>query len=136
MISTDPDLEELLTSTEQAFEDLTLRTRPADIKTCILKMCSLAEGLAIRFPGVTEDTLGQATKEIKCWPHATIRNALSSLYGFCCDYPAIRHAGKPKSKIRELEPRDALIVSMLFFAFAGYLTDIDYGELFAIKGSI
>ncbi len=129
----DEDLAELMVAVEQTFEDLTTRTRPADIKTCIAKVCCLTEGLATRFPGVTAGTLGEATKEMNCWPHATIKNSLSALYGFCCDYPAIRHAGKRKSKLRELEVRDALIVSMLFFSFSGYLLDVDYSEVLAVK---
>lgn len=131
---TDRDLAELVEAVEQAFEDLTTRSRPGDIKTCIAKVCSLTEGLAVRYPGVTAGTLGEATKEMNCWPHATIKNSLSALYGFCSDYPAIRHAGKAKSKLRELELRDALIVSILFFSFSGYLTNVDYAEVFAVKG--
>lgn len=133
---TNQDMVELLEAVEQAFEDLTTRSRPSDIKTCIAKVCSLTEGLAVRYPGVTAGTLGEATKELDCWPHATIKNSLSSLYGFCSDYPAIRHAGKAKSKLRELELRDALIVSILFLSFSGYLTDIDYAEVFALKGAL
>lgn len=132
-ISNDPDLCELHQAAELAFEDLSANGRPVDIRNCIARVCNFAEGLAIRMPGVTEKTLGAATKQMKFWPHATVRNALTSLYGFCSDYPAIRHGAKSDGKLRELELRDALIISMALLGFTGYLTELDFEKILGIK---
>jgi hypothetical protein len=129
-ISSDPDLCELHQAAELAFEDLSTNGRPVDIRNCIARVCNFAEGLAIRMPGVTEKTLGAATKQMKFWPHATVRNALTSLYGFCSDYPAIRHGAKSDGKLR-----DALIISMALLGFTGYLTELDFEKILGIKAS-
>jgi hypothetical protein len=134
-ISSDPDLYELHQAAELAFEDLSTNGRPVDIRNCIARVCNFAEGLAIRMPGVTEKTLGAATKQMKFWPHVTVRNALTSLYGFCSDYPAIRHGAKSDGKLRELELRDALIISMALLGFTGYLTELDFEKILGIKAS-
>ncbi|MBK9137428.1 MAG: hypothetical protein IPM17_01465 [Verrucomicrobia bacterium] len=43
-------------------------------------------------------------------------------YGFCSDYPNIRHAGNPKGVLRPLAARDATGLSVLLLAFSGYLS--------------
>jgi len=134
-VFSDPDLRELHQAAELAFEDLSAKGRPVDIRNCIARICNFAEGLAIRMPGVTEKTLGAAAKQMKCWPHATVRNALTALYGFCSDYPAIRHGAKSDGKLRELELRDALIISMAILGFTGYLTELDFEKLLGVKAS-
>jgi hypothetical protein len=52
-----------------------------------------------------------------------VKSSLKSLYGFCSDYPGIRHAGNPASRIRDLETKDGILICLLLFAFSGYLTD-------------
>ena len=51
-----------------------------------------------------------------------MRDALKKLYGFCSDYPGIRHPGNPAAKLRELEYRDAILISLLLLSFSGYLS--------------
>jgi len=51
-----------------------------------------------------------------------VRNALISLYHFCCDYPGIRHGGTPASKKRELAALDSTLICVLVLSFSGYLT--------------
>lgn len=132
-ISGEAHLTELHTSVRHAFEDLCSRGRPADVSTCIARVCNLAEGLARRVPDVTADTLGAAARELTCWPHRTIQNALTAIYGFCSDYPGVRHAGNPEGRLRDLDVRDAVVVSMLLLAFTGYLCEIDFTELLGTK---
>jgi hypothetical protein len=132
-ISGDPHLLELHRNAEEAFEDLSLNARPVDIKNCISRVCTFVEGLAARRPEVTANTLGAAANQLTFWPHATIRNVLSSLYGFCSDYPAIRHAGNPEGRLRELELGDALIISTAILVFTGYLTDVNFEDLLGVR---
>ncbi len=51
-----------------------------------------------------------------------MRAALGSLYGFCSDYPGIRHAGNPASIRRDLATRDMTLASLLLLSFSGYLS--------------
>jgi hypothetical protein len=67
-------------------------------------------------------TLGDLCKKLKDWPHATIRESLSRLYGFCSNYPNIRQAGNPVGVLRPLAARDATALSVLLLAFSGYLS--------------
>ncbi len=129
----DQHLSALNNAVHEAFEDLSTRGRTTDIANCISRVCNLAEGFARKAPGVTQETLGAASREINCWPHATIQKSLSTLYGFCSDYPGLRHSGNSYSKIRDLEVRDALIISMLFMSFAGYLCEIDFYGVLGLK---
>lgn len=65
------------------------------------------------------------------WPHAKVRNALKSLYGFTCDYPAIRHGGNPGSVEGNIEMRCMLALCILFTGFTPYLTDrLDVAAIF------
>ena len=99
------------------------RTKQAvDLKTSIAKASNLAEGVATRASG-ENGNLGRLCDHLNCWPHAAVKSSLKSLYGFCSDYPGIRHAGNPASQIRDLETKDGILICLLLFAFSGYLTD-------------
>jgi hypothetical protein len=49
---------------------------------------------------------------------------LGNLYGFCSNYPGIRHAGNPAGVLRELATRDVTLASLLLLSFSGYLSPI------------
>jgi hypothetical protein len=132
-VSEDSDLADLYKDTEYAFEALAQSGNLSDVRTCISKASILAEGLAMQLPEVSANTLGTAAGEISCWPHRTIQVALEKIYGFCSDYPAIRHAGKPKGRLRDLEIRDAIIVSMLLLAYTGYFVDVDFNDVLCVR---
>ncbi len=81
-----------------------------------------AEGIA----GSTlnkSNSLGALIKDFNSFPHKAIKESLSNLYGFCSDYPEIRHAGNPDGVLRDLETRDALLVCLLLIVFSDYLTE-------------
>ncbi|MCK5241780.1 hypothetical protein KAR34_04940 [bacterium] len=48
---------------------------------------------------------------------------MKNLYSFACDYPGIRHGGRPKNAIRTIEMRDMVAVSILLAGFSPYLSD-------------
>lgn len=113
-------LASLLTDFEKAFDRYARTQDPTDLKTCIGNASKYAEGLA----GVTcgrPGSLGDLCKEIKDWPHGAVQAALGNLYGFCSDYPGIRHAGNPAGIRRDLATRDMTLASLLLLNFSGYL---------------
>jgi hypothetical protein len=119
---TDPHLNALMNNFERAFGSYA-RTREAhELNSCVTNAFIYAEGLAGKTTG-ENDTLGNLCDCLKCWPHITIRESLKKLYGFRNDYPALGHAGNPEGKLRELEPRDAIVVCLLLLSFSGYLTE-------------
>jgi hypothetical protein len=114
-------LTSLLTDFEKAFDRYARTQDPTDLKTCIGNASKYAEGLAVATCG-KPGSLGHLCKEIKDWPHGAVQAALSNLYGFCSDYPGIRHAGNPASVRRELATRDLTLASLLLLSFCGYLS--------------
>ncbi len=123
MNETNAHLKGLMSDFEQAF-DLFVRTQSQrDLKTSISKASIYAEGVAGGIIGNSSKTLGAASKLIKDWPHATIRDALGNLYGFCSNYPGIRHAGNSEGKLRELKEKDTIIVSTLLMAYSSYMAN-------------
>jgi len=118
----DEHLAELMHEFEVAFGNYARTKHAADLKTCIGKASNLAEGVATRACG-ENGTLGKLCDRLNCWPHAAVKSSLKCLYGFCSDYPGIRHGGKPESRIRDLETKDGIVICLLLFAFSGYLTN-------------
>jgi hypothetical protein len=118
-----PHLASLLMDFEHAF-NLYLRSQlESDLRTCIANASKYAEGLAGHTCG-THGSLGELAKKLDDWPHITIRDSLTKLYGFSSNYPNIRHAGNPSSAIRSLAARDATTLSVLFLTFSGYLSPV------------
>jgi hypothetical protein len=57
------------------------------------------------------------------WPHDKVKEAVKSLYGFCSDYPGIRHAGTPANRRRDLDSRDSVAINVSLMALAAYLSN-------------
>lgn len=116
---------------------LDFRNEPSEsrIRACVHRLINLLEALSSKHPTVKKGTLGDICKELKTWPHSTIREALAKLYGFASNYPGIRHGGNDASKKRDLEVRDFIALTLILTAFIPYLTDdIDLQGLY-IPGS-
>jgi len=119
---------------ERAVELLSKDGRLEDVHKCIGNACNLTEGLARSFPGAKATTLGDLAKELDVWPHPTLKEALLKLYGFCSNYPGIRHSGHPTGSLRELTIKDAFVVSALLLAFSGYfINDLDIEEIMCLS---
>lgn len=116
-----PHLASLLADFEHSFNQYSRSQADADLRNCISAASKYAEGLAGQTCGAS-GSLGDLCKQLGDWPHATVKESLSKLYGFCSDYPNIRHAGNPKGVLRALGPRDATGLSVLLLAFSGYLS--------------
>ena len=110
----------LLTDFEKSFDRYARTQDPTDLRTCIGNASKYAEGLAVVTCG-KPGTLGNLCKDIKDWPHGAVQAALGNLYGFCSDYPGIRHAGNPAGARRDLATRDLTLVSLILLSFSGYL---------------
>ena len=111
----------LLTDFEKAFDRYARAQDPTDLKTCIGNASKYVEGLAVETCG-KPGSLGDLCKEIQDWPHGAVQAALSNLFGFCSDYPGIRHAGNPAGVRRDLATRDMTLASLLLLSFSGYLS--------------
>lgn len=122
LTSADAALAPLMRDFEDAIRDLKTERTPRRIKACIHSQITLLEALAQRFPGVEADTLGRMCNQIDSWPHATVRTAMSSLYGFASNYPGIRHAGNPAGAMREIDMRDMVAVTIMLAGFTPYLS--------------
>lgn len=82
-------------------------------------------------PQVNEYALSSICDQLPHLPHAKVRTALKSLYGFTCDYPGIRHGGKSGSVEGNIEMRDMLALCILFTGLTPYLTDrLDVAAIF------
>jgi hypothetical protein len=121
---TNPTLTSLMSDFEYAFNQYSRTLSQADLKTCIAKASNYAEGLASFTSGspIVGNTLGALCNKLNTWPHNKVKESIVNLYHFCSDYPGIRHAGTPKSAKRTLDKEDPILVSILLFAFSGYLT--------------
>jgi hypothetical protein len=123
-------LARLMEGFERSFAHFARTRHINDLQTCISRASMYAEGIAGSTLG-KRGSLGDLADRLTSFPHSTIKLALKNLYGFCSDYPEIRHAGNPDGVLRELETRDALLVCLLLVVFSGYLTDtIDVESIF------
>jgi hypothetical protein len=116
----DDDLKEAASEFEHAFGALTKSHTETDMKTCIQKASMLVEALASNYPNAEGASLGELCDSIKCWPHPTVKDSLKKLYGFCSDYPGIRHHVRKRGRLRPLEMRDSVIVPLLLLTASGY----------------
>ncbi|MDH0336461.1 hypothetical protein [Metapseudomonas otitidis] len=124
-------LHTLLRDFDEAFRDLHDRPSQGRIKTCLQKQMNLLEALGRDMPYVKEYALSSICDEVAHWPHRKVRDALKLLYGFTCDYPGVRHGGKPGSVLGELGMRDLLALCILFIGFTPYLSGrIDADAIF------
>jgi hypothetical protein len=121
--ATNEHLATLMDSHEESIRDLRYGATEARIKTCIGRQFMLLEALAGTADNVNAHTLGAMCNELGFWPHATIRESLKKLYGFASDYPGIRHAGNPVGRIRNIDARDMVAVSVMLIGFSPYLTN-------------
>jgi hypothetical protein len=117
-----PHFSELMDDFECTFDRYVRTREQLDLKHCIGKASMYAEALAGAACGST-GTLGELCDRLECWPHTTVKKSIKDLYGFCSNYPGIRHAGNPASQERPLEGRDALLLSVVMLCASGYVTD-------------
>lgn len=119
---TDANLMTVMRDFELSFGAYARTKQNHELNACISNAFIYAEGLAGRTSGET-GTLSKLCDHLKCWPHAAIRESLKVLYGFRNDYPGLGHGSNFKGKLRNLEPRDAVVVCLLVLSFTGYLTN-------------
>ncbi|ABF62510.1 predicted protein (plasmid) [Ruegeria sp. TM1040] len=120
----DEALAGLMNDFEDSVRDLRDNKSDRRMRQCIEAQFKLIEAFAQRYPGINPDSLGQMCHHLPTWPHQTVRAAIGNLYGFASNYPGIRHAGNPASKIRDIEMRDLVSMSIVLAGFTPYLTDL------------
>jgi hypothetical protein len=124
--TSNPHLRMLWNDFERSFDRYLRSREESDLKVCIANASKYAEGLAGTTCGNNNLSLGVLCDRLKDWPHESVCSSLKNLYGFCSNYPGIRHAGNPASQLRVLGGKDSVIISVLLLTFTGYLTpDLD-----------
>ncbi len=114
---------------ESSFDQYARTQGDPDLRMSIARASNYLEGLASATKG-KPGTLGQLCDGLTDWPHDNVKEALKNLYWFCSDYPGIRHAGDPRSRKRQLDPRDSVAINVSLMALAAYLgTGLDQGEV-------
>lgn len=119
----DPHLDALMKDFENGVRDLRFGCTDGRIRTCLGKQFMLLEALGSIAPGVTKDTLGGMCDELASWPHAAVKESLKKLYGFASDYPGIRHGKNAGGKLRDIDMRDMVAMSILLAGFTPYLSN-------------
>ena len=121
--SQDAHLDALMKDFENAVRDLRFGCSEGRIRTCLGKQFMLLEALGATAPGVSKDTLGGMCDELASWPHAAVKESLKKLYGFASDYPGIRHGKNAGGKLRDIDMRDMVAMSILLAGFTPYLSN-------------
>jgi hypothetical protein len=81
---------------------------------------------------------GMVGRDFSClWDNVldTFLRSLKDFYKFTSDYPNIRHAGTPGSRLRDLKKDDALLAVTLALAFGLFVYDNNSGEA-TIQGEL
>jgi len=121
-VSQDNHLNTLMQDFEDAICDLRINHSETRIKTCIHKQIMLLEALGSKHTGKNGQTLGSiCNKDI--FPHSSLQQGLSQIYGFASNYPGIRHGGNPDSVNKEIEMNDMVAISIILSGFIPYLTN-------------
>lgn len=129
----DLNMASLMNEFEDSIRDLRHGQTDGRIKTCMNKQFMLLEALGASSPEVSANTLGSMCDELNGWPHATVKESLKKLYGFASNYPGIRHGGNSTGKLRDVDMRDLVAMSIMLAGFTPYLsneinTDMMYGS--------
>jgi hypothetical protein len=105
-----------------------LRYAAHEERNCIGVATNLLEGIACSKTTNSENTLGRAIDGCNVFPHEALRKCVKEFYKFASDYPNIRHAGNPASRIRDLKKDDALLAIGLALSFGTFGLDNDAGD--------
>jgi hypothetical protein len=118
----DEHLAEALDGFAFAWAEMVEAEGDVDLKAPLARATILAEAFVAAQLGEPDD-LGRMVDRMRhqgAFPHAALAAAIRNVYGFCSDYPHIRHGNNPNGKLRELEPRDAMLASLVLIAFTSY----------------
>lgn len=121
-VSHDSHLMELASDFEEALKTFRLEQTPQKLKECLRVQVNLMEGIGCLNPSSNgANTYGQIIQKLV--PHEDLTKAVKGIYKFINDYPGIRHGGTPNSRLRELELRDLLVVSLQLYSCLPYLSE-------------
>lgn len=130
MIASNAHLQRLLRDFEHSLNQVSRSKTQTDVTHCIEDAVELMEGIASRYPGATGTTFGALCDSAGEWPHKAVQKAYGNLYGFCSDYPGIRHGLGEHGVLRDLKNTDAVVCALMFLASAGYFVPgLDLAEI-------
>lgn len=98
-------------------------------RNCIRVSSNLLEGMCVMKSNYKRKTFTKALEHCPkdMFPHYAIKNGLTSIYDFACDYPNLRHPGTMRNQIRELKEIDALLMLSLAICYTSFLIDTNSG---------
>lgn len=123
----DADLHRSLNYFEEAFRDIKSDPSPYRIGALFVRQMNLLEAIGQKNPALKNTTLGALSKDLLKLPHSALQEGVceltSKIYGFSSNYPDVRHAGNPASKLRDLNLDDLVAVSVMLAGVMPYLND-------------
>jgi hypothetical protein len=127
-----PHLAGLMDDFEHLFHRYCQDRHDTDLRLCIESFVKYQEALVrdtLARPASTA-SFSRLVGQLDSWPHLAVKSAVCNLYGFCSNYPGMRHGGNPTGQLRILRELDAVALGAFFLGFCGYLTeDIRVKEL-------
>jgi len=100
-------------------------------KNCIRIASNLLEGLILDKAKISGTTLTVGLNRCPpdLFPHNSLKDCVSNIYRFSCDYPNIRHPGNPANRIRALKKDDALLIITLALGLSSFISNDDASKL-------
>lgn len=87
---------------------------------------NLLEGIVRDRSSNSEETLSRAIEGcVNIFPHHSLKEAYKDVYKFASDYPNVRHAGNPASRVRNLKKDDALLIIAMTVGMALFIAEND-----------
>ncbi len=125
-VSASHDIEEGFKQLEDSVSKL--KDIEGEERNCIGIATNVIEGIACSRTTNNQNTLGAAIEGCNVFPHKALMRCVKDFYKFASDYPNIRHAGSPGSRLRDLKKDDALLAVTLAVAFGSYILDNNSGD--------
>jgi hypothetical protein len=87
---------------------------------------NLLEGIVRDRSSNREETLSRAIDGCgSLFPHHSLKETYKDVYRFASDYPNVRHAGNPASRVRNLKKDDALLVIAMTVGMTLFIAEND-----------
>ncbi len=120
-LENNPECSECLSELEDIISNL---HQSQQQRNCVRVSSNLLENLVVAKANRRASTLSRALEQcpVDLFPHDAVRESLKKIYDFACDYPNIRHAGRPESRLRDLRNDDVLLILSLTIGFASFLS--------------
>lgn len=121
----------LMRDFDETVRDLKGNQSEQKVRQCIAAQFNLMEALLRHHPdviahngagGQQATTFGAMCDKTIVWPHQAMKESAQRLYKFASDYPGIRHGGTPANKLRDIDMRDMVALTVALAGFTPYFS--------------